>query len=90
MGHFEQVEDAWRLSDAAREYAAKAGRDVSLAEYLEQVFAASPLLDRARTQAEGGAGPQRIFLQSPYGLQWREQHKDWIPFRHGDIDLNNV
>lgn len=90
MGHFDQVEQAWQLSDAARDYAAKAGREVPPQEYLTQVFASSPLVDHERTQRDGGQPPQRIFLTSPYGLQWREQHKDWIPFRHGDIDLNNI
>lgn len=90
MGHFEQVEQAWQLSDAARDYAAKAGREVPPAEYYDLVFAASPLVDQERTRAEGGQPPTRIFLKSPYGLQWRDQYKDWIPFRHGDIDLNDV
>lgn len=89
MGHFSQVEDAWGLSDAARDFAAKRG-DVAPEVYLEEFFAQSPLVDLERTRREGGAPPQKIFLNSPYGLQWRDQHKDWIPFRHGDVDLNDI
>lgn len=90
MGHFAQVEEAWSLSDAARDYAAKADHEVSLAEYFEKVFAPSPLVDQARTRQEGGDPPQRVFLNSPYALQWRAQYKDWVPFRQGDVDLNNI
>ncbi len=89
MGHFEQVEDAWSLSEAARDHAGKAGRELAPEEYLE-FFAQSPLVDLERSRRDGGQPLQRIYLKSPYGLQWREQHKDWIPFRHGDIDLDNV
>jgi len=90
MGHFDEVEEAWSLSDAAREYAAQAEGELSSDDYLSTVFAASPQIDLERTQREGGHPVQRIFLKTPYGLQWRPQHKDWIPFRHGDIDLNNI
>lgn len=90
MGHFAEVESAWELSDAARDYAAKAGHEVTPEEYFSKVFEGSPIVDVERTKREGGTPPQRIFLTSPYGLEWRPQHKDWVPFRHGDVDLNNI
>ena len=88
MGYYEQVEEAWQLSDTAREYAKNAGRELSPMDYWEPIFKTSPLVDIERTQREGGNPLQRIFLKSPYGLQYRLDHKDWIPFRHGELDLN--
>ncbi|WP_207476495.1 hypothetical protein [Arenibaculum pallidiluteum] len=82
---FEQVEEAWQLSDDARAHSQAAGRDLSPQEYWDQFFSASPLVDAERTLREGGQPVARIFLRSPYGLQWRPDHKDWIPFRHGEI-----
>lgn len=97
MGHFEQVEQAWSLSEAARDHANQAGRELAPGDYLD-FFAQSPLVDVERSRREGGLEsgrhdgdqPPRIFLISPYGLQWREAHKDWVPFRHGEVDLNNI
>lgn len=88
MGYYDMVEDAWKLSDAARDYVKNAGREVANDELWEKVFAPSPLVDGQRTQQEGGAPIVKIFLTSPYGLQYRADHKDWIPFRHGPIDLS--
>ncbi|HYE01204.1 MAG TPA: hypothetical protein VEH84_17600 [Alphaproteobacteria bacterium] len=87
VDYYAMVEDAWRLSDAARDYAAGLGRPPTVEEYWEAVFAASPLVDRERTEREGGRPLARLFLRSPYGLRHRPEHNDWIPFRHGEIDL---
>lgn len=88
MGYYDMVESSWQLSDAAHEYVQKAGRAVEPAELWEKVFSQSPLVDRERTQRES---PQfdRVFLKSPYGLQYRADQKDWVPFRHGAIDLSS-
>lgn len=88
MGYYDMVEASWQLSDAARDYVQKAGREVANTELWEKVFAVSSLVDQERTRREA---PQldRIFLKSPYGLQYRADQKDWIPFRHSAIDLSN-
>ncbi len=78
------VEKAWDLSNAALEYTKRAGRDVPIQEILDKVFLPSGLVDVVRTQKESG-NPPKIFLNSPYGLQYRPEQKDWIPFRHGEI-----
>jgi hypothetical protein len=83
---YEQVEEAWQLSDSAREHAKSAGAELLTADYWAAIFSTSPLVDVERTQAEGGDPPTRIFLKSPYGLRWRPEEKDWIPFRHGPIE----
>ncbi|HSK38322.1 MAG TPA: hypothetical protein VK943_01010 [Arenibaculum sp.] len=82
---YEQVEQAWDLSDAAREHARAAGRALGPEDYWAEVFRTNALVDVERTEHEGGTPPTRIFLKSPYGLQWRDEHADWIPFRHGEI-----
>ncbi|MBN9527111.1 MAG: hypothetical protein J0H82_12940 [Alphaproteobacteria bacterium] len=87
IDYFAMVEEAWDLSDKARDYAKTAGRELGPNDYWEPVFAASPLIDVNRTRAEGGNPLQRIFFNNPYGLQWRADHKDWIPFRHGEINI---
>jgi len=88
MDYYAMVEQCWQLSEAARDYTVQAGRDVAKGEVWERVFAVSPLVDIERTLREA---PQfdRIYLRSPYGLQYRGEHKDWIPFRHGAIDLSS-
>lgn len=86
MDYYAMVEDAWQLSDSARDYVKDAGRDVDNGELWEKIFAPSPLVDLERTRAEGGNPLTRIFLKSPYGLQYRPDYKDWIPFRHGQLD----
>ena len=90
MDYFQMVEDAWDLSDAARAYVASAGRDVDLDEVWEKIFSASPLVDAAKTRNEGGTASGRIFLKSHYGLRYRQDTKDWIPFRHAPVDLSNA
>ena len=86
VDYYAMVEEAWQLSDAARDYVKNAGREVDNAELWDKLFAASPLIDLERTRAEGGQPLQKIFFKNPYGLQYRADHKDWIPFRHGALD----
>ena len=86
VDYYAMVEEAWQLSDAARDYVKSAGRDVSNAELWDKVFSSSPLIDHERTQREGGQPLAKIFFVNPYGLQYRADHKDWIPFRHGALD----
>jgi hypothetical protein len=83
---YEQVEEAWKLSDAARDYVKAATAEVSLQEIIDKVFLPSGLVDVEKTQREMG-NPPKIFLRSPYGLQFRPDYKDWIPFRHGPVNL---
>lgn len=88
VDYYLHVEEAWLLSEAARDYVKNAGRPVEIAELWEKIFSASPLIDVARTQSEGGSPLERIFLTTPYGLQYRPREGDWIPFRHGPVQPN--
>jgi len=81
---FNLVEQAWDLSKAANDYVKNAGREVPAQEILNQVFLPSGFVDADKTQKEGGT-PPKVFLKSPYGLQYRPDFKDWIPFRHGPL-----
>jgi hypothetical protein len=83
---FALVEQAWKLSDEGRDYVKRANREVPPQEIVEKVFLPSGLVDVARTQKEGG-NPPKVFLESPYGLQYRPEQKDWIPFRHGPLNI---
>lgn len=83
---YELVEQAWKLSDDARAYVKQAGREVPLQEIVDKIFLPSGQVDVEKTQKESG-NPPKIFLKSPYGLQYRPDHKDWIPFRHGPVEL---
>ena len=80
------VEEAWQLSDDARAYVKAAAREVPLQEIVDKIFLPSGKVDIEKTQKESG-NPPKIFLKSPYGLQFRPDHKDWIPFRHGPVEL---
>ena len=81
---YPMVEQAWELSTRAREYVKNAGDEVPLQEIVDKIFLPSGLVDVEKTQKESG-NPPKIFLNSPYGLQYRPDHKDWIPFRHGPV-----
>jgi len=83
---YELVEQAWKLSDDARAYVKQAGQEVPLQEIVDKIFLPSGQVDIEKTQKESG-NPPKIFLKSPYGLQYRPDHKDWIPFRHGPVEL---
>jgi hypothetical protein len=87
----ELVEQAWQLSDSAREYvkAAKAeNREVPIQEIVDKIFMPSGQVDIEKTRKNSGS-PPKIFLKSPYGLQYRLEYKDWIPFRHGDVKFDD-
>jgi hypothetical protein len=86
MGAVDQMWEAWNLCDASREYSKKAGRDVPPQEMMEKIFRPSSLVDEERTKREGSA--TKIFLMSPYGVEYRPDVKNWIPFRHGQVTVN--
>jgi hypothetical protein len=83
----EKMWEAWRLCDASREYVKKAGCEVPLQEMIDKVFMPSSLVDVERTKSEGGNPPTKVFLRSPYGVEYRADTKNWIPFRHGEVKL---
>jgi hypothetical protein len=88
MTPFEQVEAAWRLCDRIREHSVKEGREIPIQEALDKLILASPEIDVERTRREAKSNPiTRVYLKSPYGIEYREVSKAWVPFRHGEIKL---
>ncbi len=88
MRAFEQVEAAWRLCDQTREYSAKEGREVTVQEMLDKIILVSPEVDLERTRREAKTAPiTKVYLKSPYGIEYRQETETWTPFRHGSIDL---
>lgn len=87
---YEQVEEAWTLSNAARELRDKAKQEMAPDDYWDAIFASSELVDVERTKKEGGNPLAQVFLKSPYGLRWRTEYNDWIPFRHGEVKPDNI
>ena len=85
MNAVDQMWEAWKLCDASREYTQKAGREVSPQEMVEKIFRPSSLIDEERTKQHGS--PTKLYLKSPYGIEYRPDVKNWIPFRHGEIKL---
>jgi hypothetical protein len=83
MNAVDQMWEAWKLCDASREYAKNANREVPPQEMIEKVFRPSSLIDEERTTREGS--PTKLFLKSPYGIEYRPDVKNWIPFRHGEV-----
>jgi len=79
------VEQAWYLSSKANEYVNNAGREVPLQEILDKVFLPSGLVDVEKTRRESG-NPPKVFLKSPYGLEYRTPSSRWIPIRHGPLN----
>jgi hypothetical protein len=88
MNVIDQMWEAWNLCDASREYAKNASRDVPPQEIIpqeiiEKIFRPSSLIDEERTKRDGS--PTKLFLKSPYGIEYRPDIKNWVPFRHGEI-----
>ena len=81
----EMMWEAWKLCDASREYVKQAGHYVPPQEMVEKVFLSSPLVDVERTKRESGNTPTKLFLKSPYGIQYHPDTKNWVPFRHGEV-----
>jgi hypothetical protein len=84
---YEQVEEAWKLCEAAAEYIKKAGREVPIKEIMDNVFIPSPLVDLERTKGDTD-DPPKVFLKSPYGIRYSPENKNWIPFRHGPVKIS--
>lgn len=84
--YLQLVEQAWELSDKARKYMHDNGLGTSNIEVFENVFLPSDIVDVEKTQEHSPAF-SKIFLKSPYGLIYRPEFRDWIPFRHGPVDF---
>ena len=87
MNYYNMIEEAWSLSEAALLHVKGAGRAVDAAELWTDLFSRSPLVDLDKTRQEGRNSFIKIFLKSPYGIQYRAECNDWVPFRHGAIDF---
>ena len=87
IDYFALVEEAWALSDSAREYCKEANREVSIQEVVDKIFLPSGKVDIEKCQ-QNQDNPPKVYLKSPYGLQYRPEYKDWIPFRHGEVHLD--
>jgi hypothetical protein len=91
VDYFALVEEAWALSDSARKYRKEKkelGLDVSIQDYVDNVFIPSGKVDLKKCSEHITEHPPKIFLNSPYGLQFRPEFNDWIPFRHGEIKID--
>ena len=55
----------------------------------ERVLGQSDLVDRERTGKEGGGDspPRQVWCTSVYGLRYLEKSGSWVPFRHGEIEI---
>jgi hypothetical protein len=85
--YIDMVDEAWKIAEQAQNYANTLGKEVSTQEILEQVFLPTGVVDAEKTAKEGGSPLLKVFFKNPYGLQYRPEHKNWIPFRHGEIKL---
>ena len=82
------VEKAFDLSKAAKEFTKNAGKPVDHIDILENVFLPSGDVDLERTSKEGGNPLMKVFFTNPYGLEFKPDVGNWIPFRHGPINLD--
>lgn len=92
IDYFAMVKEAWALSDAAREYvneANEAGREVGIQEIVDNIFLPSGQMDIPKCKQHHD-NPPKVYLKNPYGLQYRPEHNDWIPFCHADIHLSQL
>jgi hypothetical protein len=85
--YIDMVDEAWKIAEQAQNYVNTLGKEVSTHEILEHVFLPTGVVDTEKTAKEGGSPLLKVFFKNPYGLQYRPEHKNWIPFRHGEIKL---
>ena len=62
---------------------------MGIQEIVDKIFLPSGQMDIPKCQQHQD-NPPKVYLNTPYGLQYRPEYNDWIPFRHGDIDLSHV
>jgi hypothetical protein len=81
------LEQTWDLAMTINDLPVEERLDVSKA--WESHFKTSELVDvnRTETESQGKASPVKVFCTNIYGVQYIDETKYWIPFRHGDIDL---
>ena len=55
----------------------------------EGLFKNDNLVDAVRTEAEKSAdnGITKVFCKNIYGIQYNNETKYWVPFRHGEVDV---
>lgn len=85
--YIDMVDEAWRIAEQAQSYTSTLGREPTTQEVYENVFLPTGIVDANKTAKEGGNPLLKVFFNNPYGLQYRPDHKNWIPFRHGEIKL---
>jgi len=85
--YIDMVDEAWKIAEQAQNYTQTLGHEPSTQEVYEKVFLPTGIVDATKTTKEGGNPLLKVFFNNPYGLQYRPDHKNWIPFRHGDLKL---
>ena len=52
-------------------------------------FKSNELVDVSRTEAEKNADNTitKVFCKNIYGIQYNNETKYWVPFRHGAVDV---
>ncbi len=85
--YIDMVDEAWKIAEQAQNYTNSLGHEPATQEVLEKVFLPTGLVDVSKTSKEGGTPLLKVFFTNPYGLQYRPDHKNWIPFRHGELKL---
>ena len=52
-------------------------------------FKNDELVDVSRTEAEKNADNivTKVFCKNIYGIQYNDETKYWVPFRHGEVDV---
>ncbi len=85
--YIDMVDEAWKIAEQAQAYTQTLGQEPSTQEIYEKVFLPTGIVDADKTAKEGGSPLLKVFFNNPYGLQYRPDHKNWIPFRHGELKL---
>jgi hypothetical protein len=85
--YIDMVDEAWRIAEQAQNYTKTLGHEPPTQEVYEKVFLQTGIVDTEKTAKEGGNPLLKVFFKNPYGLQYRPDHKNWIPFRHGELKL---
>jgi hypothetical protein len=85
--YIDMVDEAWKIAEQAQTYTQNLGHEPPTQEVYEKVFLPTGIVDANKTAKEGGNPLLKVFFNNPYGLQYRPDHKNWIPFRHGELKL---
>lgn len=82
---WKELESAWDLCVAANDYPEAARSDAK--KIWDDLFCKSSVVETNKPLSVANTTRLEVFCKNKYGIYFNDKIKSWVPFRHGDIDL---